>query len=210
MLLIGLGAARLGYDESYPRPDFIAYVYDADSGQASWEAGDRDSWTRSLLRNAEPANIELAPFSTIAGWRAPAPAVRLAPPQLTRLSSTADGDTTTLRVRLRSQRDAGNIAAHLRASAPIVSATVEGRPYPATAGMGDGELKLSYVGMTRRGITVRLTLRGHGTMRAALRDVTQGLPPAANAPSRPRDTMPAALSFRADPTAVTSSTTIRF
>jgi hypothetical protein len=55
-----------------------------------------------------------------------------------------------------------------------------------------------------------LTLRGHGRLRATLSDVSQGLPAAADAPQRPPDTMPAALSFRADPTTVTSSTSVRF
>jgi MFS family permease len=209
-LMVGVGVARLGYDRSYPRPDFIGYVYDANTGRAVWEAGDRDSWTKPLLRGAKQADIELAPFSTFAGWRAPAPAVRLAPPELTRLGARTDGDTTTLRLRLRSRRDAGNVAAHLRASAPIVSATVEGEPYPATAGMPDGELRLPYVGLPREGVTLALALRGHGTMRATLSDVTQGPPAAANAPQRPGDTMPAALSFRADPTTVTSSASVRF
>jgi hypothetical protein len=210
VLLVGVGVARLGYDADFPRPDFISYVYDADTGRAVWEAGDRDSWSEPLLRDAERAEIELAPFSTVDGWRAPAPAVELAAPRLTRMSASTAGGTTTLRLRVRSLRDAGNVAAHLRASAPIVAATVEGESYPSTPGMRDGELKLPYVGLPREGITVELTLRGHGTVRAELSDVTQGLPAGANAPRRPRDTMPAALSFRADPTVVRSSTVVEF
>jgi hypothetical protein len=207
VLMVAVGVARLGYDESYPRPDFIGYVYDADTGRAFWEAGDRESWTEPLLRGAEPADIELAPFSSFAGWRAPAPAVSLAPPELTRLGTTTEGDETTLRLRLRSRRDAGNVAADLRASVPIVSATVEGKPYPVPE---DDELRLQYVGLPRDGIVLTLTLRGHGRLRATLSDVSQGLPAAADAPQRPPDTMPAALSFRADPTTVTSSTSVRF
>ena len=42
------------------------------------------------------------------------------------------------------------------------------------------------------------------------RDFTQGLPAAARRPARPADTMPTALSFRADPTVVKSNTTLRF
>jgi len=210
VLLVAVGAARLGYDNSFPRPDFISYVYNADTGRAAWEAGDRDSWTKPLLRNANQADIELGPFATIAGWRAPAPAVKLAAPELTRLSSTSDGDTTTLELRLRSRRDADNLAAHLRTSSPIVAATVEDRPLPTTADMRDGELKLPYVGLPREGITVVVKLRGRGNVRATVRDWTQGLPSALNVRKRPADTMPAPLSFRADPTIVNATTRIPY
>jgi hypothetical protein len=211
VLLVAVGVARLGYDESYPRPDFISYVYNADSGRGAWEAGDRDSWTKPLLRNATQADIELAPFSTVAGWRAPAPAVKLPAPELTRLSSTSDGETTILRLRVRSRRHAGNVAVHLRAPGSILAATVEGEPVPQTAGMDGGELKLPYVGLPREGITLLVTLRGHGTARVTMRDYTQGLPAAVHALQRPRDTMPTALSTpRADPTVVVASSAIRF
>jgi MFS family permease len=210
VLLVAVGVARLGYDDSFPRPDFISYVYNADSGRAAWEAGDRDSWTKPLLRNAKQADIELGPFATIAGWRAPAPAVKLAAPELTRLSRTRDGDTTTLELRMRSRRKAGNVAAHLRASGPIVAATVEGRPLPTTADMRDGELKLPYVGLPPEGITVVVKLRGRGTVRATVRDWTQGLPSALDVRKRPADTMPAPLSFLADPTIVNATTRIPY
>jgi MFS family permease len=208
--LFATGVARLSYDASFPRPDFISYVYNADTGRAAWEAGDTDSWTKPLLRNAKQADIELAPFETFAGWRAPALAVELAPPKVTRLSSTGDGDITTLRLRVASQRNADSVAVLFRAPGPIVAASVEGQPIPRTAAMSDGELKLPYVGLPRDGITLELKLRDRGTLRTALRDYTQGLPAAANAPRRPADTMPAPISFRADPTVVTSSTNIRF
>jgi MFS family permease len=210
VLLVAIGVVRLGYDESFPRPDFVSYVYDADTGRAAWEAGDRDSWTKPLLSDAEQADIELSPFSTVAGWRAPAPAVELAAPELTRLGSTGGGETTTLRLRLRSQRGADNLATHLRASGPIVAATVEGQRLPTTAGMRDGELELPYVGLPVDGITVALEVRGRGRVRATMRDWTQGLPAGVDAPRRPPDTMPAPLSFRADPTIVSSTASIRY
>jgi hypothetical protein len=210
VLLVAVGAARLGYDAGFPRPDFVSYVYNADTGRASWQAGDRDSWTKPLLRNAKQADVELVPFSTVTGWRAPAPVVEFPAPELTRIGSTSDGDGTTLRLRLRSQRNAGNVALHLRASSRIVAARVEGRPVPPTAGMGDGELKLPYVGLPREGVTIAVKLRGRGTVRATMRDWTNGLPSALNMRKRPADTMPAPLSFRADPTIVSATTGIRY
>jgi hypothetical protein len=209
-LLTATAIVRLDFDEEFPRPDFVGYVYDAGTGRATWETGDRDSWTEPLMRDGERADVVVAPFATVEGWRAPAAPVRLASPELTRLESSSSGDTTTLRLRLRSRRDSGNVAAHLRASTPIAAATVEGRPYPRTQDMSDGELELSYVGLPEEGITVRLELRGHGTMRATVSDVTQGLPAGAGAPPRPRGTMPMALSFRADPTTVRRSLQLRY
>jgi hypothetical protein len=136
--------------------------------------------------------------------------VRLAAPELTRLGSRSSGGTTTLRLRLRSRRASGNVAARLRSSTAIAAATVEGESFPRTGGMGDGELELSYVGLPEEGITVRLELRGHGVLRASVSDVTQGLPAGAGAPPRPPATMPMALSFRADPTTVRSSVRLRY
>jgi hypothetical protein len=208
--LLAVGVARLGYDERDPRPDFISYVYDAGTGRAAWEAGDRDSWTRPLLRDAERAQIELAPFATFTGWRAPAPRIVLPAPELRRIAGTTSGDTTTLRLRLRSGRGADNLAVRLRAPGVIAAATVEGRRIPVTAAMRDGELELPYVGLPREGITLVLALRGHGALRATMRDSTQGLPTGLRRPTRPAGTMPAALSFRADPTVVVGRAVLRF
>jgi NAD(P)-dependent dehydrogenase (short-subunit alcohol dehydrogenase family) len=102
------------------------------------------------------------------------------------------------------------VRANAIAPGSIVAASVEGQPIPGTAAMSGGELKLPYVGLPRDGITLELKLRGHGTLHAELRDYTQGLPPAANPPRRPADTMPAPISFRADPTVVASGTNVRF
>jgi MFS family permease len=210
VLLTAVAIVRLGFDEEFPRPDFVGYVYDADARSATWETGDRDSWTEPLMRDAEKADIVIAPFATVEGWRAAAAPVRLAAPELTRLGSRSSGGTTTLRLRLRSRRASGNVAARLRSSTAIAAATVEGESFPRTGGMGDGELELSYVGLPEEGITVRLELRGHGVLRASVSDVTQGLPAGAGAPPRPPATMPMALSFRADPTTVRSSVRLRY
>ena len=76
--------------------------------------------------------------------------------------------------------------------------------------MRDGRLKLRYVGLPDDGIVVALELRGDGTLRARLSDWTQGLPDELDVADRPADTMPAALSFRADPTIVVSEATLRY
>ena len=209
-VLVAVGVARLGYHEAYPRPDFVSYVLDADSGRAAWEAGDRESWTEPLLRNAREADVELAPFSTFSGWRAPAPAVDLPGPELERVGARPDGDTVSVRLRLRSARGADNLATEFRASGPILAASVEGRELPRTADMRDGGLKLPYVGLPADGIAVVLELGGGGTLRATMSDWTQGLPAELDIRDRPADTMPAPLSFRADPTVVVSEATLRY
>jgi hypothetical protein len=111
---------------------------------------------------------------------------------------------------VRSRRNADSVAVRLRAAGPIVAGTVEGQLLPRTAAMDHGELKLPYVGVPRDGITLAVTLRGHGTARVSVRDYSQGLPAALDTPGRPADTMPAALSFRADPTVVISNAALRY
>lgn len=202
VLLLSVGALRLSYDTENPRPDVVSYVLDADTGKASWETGDRASWSAALVKGGVPADIELAPFSTVRGWRAPAPALSLAAPLVTEMSRSTRTTTTTLRLRISSPRGADALAVHLRAPGAITAASVEGRRLPATASLRRGELKLPYVGVPRRGITLEVTVRGRGTLRATVRDYTQGLPARAGAPERPADTMPAAITFRADPTVI--------
>ena len=209
-VLVAVGLARLGYDEDYPRPDFVSYVLDADSGRAAWQTDDRESWTEPLLRNARETDVELAPFSTFPGWRATAPTVDLPGPELDRLGARSDGDTATVRLRLRSARGADNLATQFRASGPILAASVEGRDLPRTADMRNGQLKLPYVGLPAEGIAVVLELAGGGTLRATMSDWTQGLPDQLDIRERPADTMPAPLSFRADPTVVMSEATLRY
>lgn len=203
--LITAGALRLEYSETSPRPDHLAYVLDADTGRAAFEAGDRDSWSAPLLRDAKRADVAIGMFSTFAGWRAPAPAIDLPGPRLVRTAVTRNGATSTLRLRLTSPRGADAAAIDLRAPGPITAASVQGRPIAVNRAMRDGRLKLEYVGLTRAGIDLRVRVRGGGTLRATTRDVTQGLPAALAVPRRPADAMPTPLGFRADPTIVSAT-----
>jgi hypothetical protein len=209
LVLIAAGALRLDYSARYPRPDFFSYVYDAATGRAAYEASDRESWSRPLLEHARRGNIELGPFAVFPGWRAPAPALDLAGPRLVPAARTANGTTTTLRLHLTSPRGAEAAAVHLRAPGPITAASVQGRPIAVNRTMRDGELKLDYSGLTRAGVDLVVAVRGHGTVRAITRDYTQGLPNRLDVHSRPPDSMPTALGFRADPTVVVARTAVR-
>ena len=187
---------------AYPRPDFVSYVLDADTGRAAWEAGDRESWTAPLLRNAREAEVELAPFSTFSGWRAPAPAV--------------DRPGTRARARRRATGWGQGVAA---AAAAVGSRRRQPRDRVPRIGPDPrrerrGARAPAHRGDARRGPEApvrRAPGRRHrGGARAPRRrcaaarmsDWTQGLPARLDVPDRPADTMPAPLSFRADPTVV--------
>ncbi len=205
-VLLSAGSLRLGFDAANPRPDFVSYVLDADTGDAHWETGDRDSWTAPLLRGAKATDVEPSPFATVSGWRAPARKVHLAAPRVQVVGRKGQ----TVRLRLSSPRGADAIALDLRVPGAITRARVEGQELPMTASVRRGALQLPYVGLPRRGIDLTVTTRASGMARVTLRDYSQGLPPGAGAPARPRDTMPAAISFRADPTVVSRSARLRF
>jgi MFS family permease len=206
--LIGIGARRLDASETAPRPDHLAYVLDADTGRASFEAGDTTSWSAPLLQHAKRADIAIGLFSTFPGWRAPATAVDLPGPRVVESGRTRDGATTTLRLRLTSPRGADAAAIHLRTPGVIAAASVQGRRIDVNQAMRDGELELEYVGLPRRGIELVVSVRGTGTLHATTRDVTQGLPAGLVVPARPADSTPSPLSFRADPTIVSSKIAI--
>ena len=125
---------------SYPRPDFFSYVYDADTGRAAFEATDRDSWSRPLLRErASGPTSSSAPFATFSGWRAPAPALDLAGPAARAAGShdrRDDDDAAHAPDALRAAPTRPR--SHLRTPGPITAASVQGQTIAVNRTMREG------------------------------------------------------------------------
>ncbi len=209
VVLAGVGAARLGYSDSYPRPDYVAYVLDADRGSATWQASDRESWNAPLLRDAHASDVRIRPFQTIDGWASPAPKIEVKPPRLIETGRSGSGDDSVVHLRLVSPRRAPAAAVEIHVPKGIRAATVGGRAFPLSSDARDGDFQLSFVGVPGRGLPIALTVAPEQEMSATVEDWTQGLPPSLRAPRRPLDTMPAALAFRADPTVVVNQANLR-
>jgi len=129
VVLMAVGST-VAFDTEHPRFTSIYYRVD-ESGAARWQTVDRiDDWTGQFLQE------ELRPFhdayfpqmgvrSTIVGA---APQVRLAAPVIEVLRDTTMGDRRTVRLRLRSARDAQVVSLLVHSVVGGLTASVEGLP----------------------------------------------------------------------------------
>jgi hypothetical protein len=144
LILLGTAVASPGFDDRHPRPDSVFYALDAATGKAAWASLDQepDAWTTQFL-GRPPRREKLQPFTgslTRRYLQAPAPALALAPPEVTLLAAEPRRNGgQTLRLRLRSPRGAAAIRVDIPPAARLVSFTVDGR-LPEERGNGTGRL----------------------------------------------------------------------
>ncbi|MCK4803013.1 MAG: hypothetical protein KAT88_00575 [Spirochaetes bacterium] len=108
---LAAGSLTSGFDKEHPRPNAVAYILNADTGNAAWfSPGNKpDTWTSPFL-SAEPEMGKLGELFPLARKdrrqiiRSNAPAVRLDAPKVEVLNDRTGGGTRTLRLRLSSVR----------------------------------------------------------------------------------------------------------
>jgi len=138
VLLAGLSTVR--YNDRHPRPEWMAYVKDADSSTAQWmsEADVNslhsgiphvDPW-RSQYLTASPSTtnspVPLPGRPEITCWAHPAPMLELAPPASELLSEVRKDTSRLLRIELRPQRGTARLTLQAQAQ-QILSLRVNGR-----------------------------------------------------------------------------------
>jgi hypothetical protein len=202
-----------GYGPSRPRPDYIQYTLDADTGRATWlSAGTgTDGWTEQFFdhgytqrRDAfSPGYYFGQSFDVI---EAPAPRVNLAAPRLSVLDDTTTDGLRTLRLRLTSARAAP--MAHLDLALPgdLVAATVGGQTVKLDPNTPQRRLPIAAYNLGDDGIELSISVRATATITGTLTDYSNGLPDIAGMTvrDRPAEFMPGPFDFR-DPTAVRTS-----
>jgi hypothetical protein len=210
--LVGLQQSS-GYDANKPRPDYIQYTLDADSGRATWlSAGTgTDAWTEQFFghgytagrRAFSPGYFFDQKFDVI---EAAAPAVTLPAPELTVISDTTTGGVRTLRLRLTSPRGAPVAHLDLRLSGDLVAATVGGQTIKVDETASQRRFPVAAYNLGAQGMEISLSVRGTGAITGTLADFSNGLPRIDGMPvtERPAEYMPAPFDFR-DPTVVTRS-----
>lgn len=213
--VVGLVGVQLssGFNPERPRPDYIQYTLDADTGQAAWlsTGTSPDEWTEQFFpdgfrtdrRAFSPGYFFGQEFDVI---EAPAPAVSLAAPELTVLGDTTTDGVRTLRLRLTSPR--GAPTAHLDLDLPgdLVAATVGGQTVKVDPGSQQRRFPVAAYNLGAHGIQITLSVRGTDPITGTLTDFSNGLPDLPGEPvtERPPEVMPAPFDFW-DPTAVTRS-----
>ena len=140
--------------------------------------------------------------------KGPAPAVPLAVPTVERLDDTTGGGVRTLRVRIRSVRQAPNLLLHVDPGAELRGIGVDGRR--AAAGGGARGDAAFYHGLTADGVEVTLVVTAARRVSLTVVDQSDGLPPLPGvaSPPRPAATMPSPLVAFRDPTFVRTSVTL--
>ena len=218
--LVALAGVFLGteliitrFDAGTPRPNFVQYTLNADTGQTSWlSPGEQpDGWTAQFFPDGYTKTT--AAFSP--GYyfdqrrtviTAPAPRIELPPPAFTVLENRQQADSKSIRLRIRSPR--GAPYAHLDLTLPgeLTEATVNGKAVNVSDIPTNrrSRFTLLYFGLPPQGAEVRLTIRGTGPITGTLVDYSNDLPELAGVTVRPRSAeyIPAPFDFR-DPTAVT-------
>jgi hypothetical protein len=208
-----LGGVQLssGYDAGQPRPDYVQYTLDADSGTAAWLSAGKgtDAWTEQFFRAGyttghrafSPGYFFDQEFDVI---EAPAPAVNLPAPELAVINDTKTNGVRTLQLRLTSPR--GAPAAHLDLTLPgdLVAATVGGQTIKVDETTSQRRFPLAAYNIGTQGMEISISVRGSGLITGTFADFTNGLPEIAGmtVTERPAEYMPAPFDFR-DPTVVT-------
>jgi len=161
---VGLRVDR--FDATHPAPTQLMYELDADNGTAQWISNEAQTqkWTSQYVAGKPHAVTETLPMFGAQPMRTgPAQAAALPAPQLTLESDTRSGDTRTMTLRLRPQRQVRLVTLHVAAATPVTAATVGGRPTP-TGGSAGGEWGFGFLfhGPPADGVEVTLTVRASG------------------------------------------------
>ena len=203
------------FDTDNPRPDYVQYRLDADTGEATWisDTSPPDAWTEQFFSGTYQRGEEaFAPVYSFGQEfevvRAPAPAIDLPAPALEVLDDLTSEDTRTLRLRLNSPRDAPY--AHLQMALPsnIVEASVDGEEVELSEIPAEQRrsFPLVFYNLPEDGIEITLSVQSTESIDTTLTDYSNGLPqiPGTEIEPRPPEFMPVPYDFR-DPTAVSKS-----
>ncbi len=202
-----------GFSAAQPRPDYIQYTLDADTGQATWLSTGTgpDEWTEQFFPDVYSTDRQAFSPGYFFGQEfdvieAPAPAASLEAPELTVLrDSTTDG-VRTLELLLTSPRGAPTAHLDLNLPGDLVAATVGGQTVKVDEGSQQREFPMAAYNLGTNGIQVTLSVRSTDPITGTLTDFSNGLPDLSGmtVTERPPEFMPAPFDFR-DPTAVTRS-----
>jgi hypothetical protein len=130
LLVVGSLTARFTPDR--PRPNAVAYLLDADAGEATWfSAGmQQDEWTRQFFARApEHTSVgKLFPIAQRSGFpvmHGDAPTIALEAPQLQVLDDQTTNSVRTLHLNVRSLRRAPVLMLDVEPYGAVRTATVE-------------------------------------------------------------------------------------
>jgi len=177
-----------------PKTDSVFYGMNADTGEALWASGDRapDQWTTQFFtKGGQRREVrEFFPLAsdhnylTTAAERAPLPA-----PEVTVVDDSQDGSTRTLRLRVRSPRQAPLVSIYAKAEGGLVGASLDGAELPGAAPV-DSIWAVNCYAPPAEGVEVTLRLKPPGKVRVRVNDLSYSLPDSFNVKPRPANILP--------------------
>lgn len=175
---LGCGIALSGFSAEHPHHDSIVYSLNADDNTAVWISYDQkpDDWTRQFFSANKPAPHPLPNY--LGGLARPlisgsTPALPLAPPVIENVEHKQEGQLHRLKLRLRSQRNAGTLYLRFPDDVQPVSAKVAGREVPVHKG---GPFRLTLYAMGDEGVEVELAVTADSALSFWVMDRSYGLP----------------------------------
>ena len=166
-----------------PRPDYIQYTLDADTGQATWlSAGiEPDRWTRQFFTDGYTRDrVAFSPgyffdqkFDVIT---APAPSLALRAPRLKVLSDNTVDGVRTVSVRVISPRGAPMAHLDLQLPGDLLAVRVDGKDLAVDEAKGLRRLPIAAYNLGDQGIDVSLSIRSTDPITGTLADFSNGLP----------------------------------
>jgi hypothetical protein len=195
------GSLTAGFDAAHPRPNGMAYLLNADTGQATWfSPGTRtDVWTAQFYSVDAPPGRgkvgELFPLARSGEFprivQGGAPAVALEPPQVEVLEDRIAGGVRTLRLRLRSSRGAPIVYLDVAPRAALRAAVVDGRRVEVP-GSEQSLWSLTHRTVPAEGLEIALEVEPAQSLTLQVGDNSRDLPeiPGTTLPPRPDDTVP--------------------
>lgn len=189
-----------GFEADHPKPSSIMYSLDVDTGKAEWISIDEapDAWTAQFL-GAQPQHgrFEIVPGVLVEAMTAKAPAVAVAPPDVSVVDDTITGDIRRLRLRLTSPRRPWMTTITATAEGGIGGVTVDGRRFDLMERPMEERKtwSLSYVALPAEGVELALDLMPGETLTLVVSDTAHGLPqiPGTTFLERPSDSMAAPI-----------------
>lgn len=188
LVTAGLTAGGLAidrFDADHPAPAHLAYVLDADRGEATWVSkGARpDAWAigHASHRASDSMAVPL-PHRDDPWWRGAAEVVSVPAPELTVLGREVVGETFIIDLTLVSLRDADFLTLHVDRRVEAAWISIDGHPgviarpsYADAPNDQEWSYELRFYDPPPEGVRVTLQLRGTDAPRLALSDSTTGL-----------------------------------
>ncbi|MBM3745756.1 MAG: hypothetical protein FJW34_08150 [Acidobacteria bacterium] len=185
LCLLGTGLATARFSPEHPGHNSVFYALDADSGMARWASADRkvDEWTAQFFPSSSRGPVPGFPRDRL--LNGPAPAVKLAAPEVQVVEDRIAGTARWLTLLVRSPRRAVNLQLTVAAEAQLQAVEVNGKKLGG-AGAATRARTIAYRGLPPEGVRLSLLVTAGKPVQLTVLDQSYGLPEGLQGSYHPR------------------------